>query len=59
MSDDLKEVRPFMALAETLESSNPIISYYLKKYCIQKVTRRFSVGSCRICQSSAVKTAEC
>lgn len=37
MGDNLKEVRPYINLADSLEDSNPVFSYYLRKYAIQKV----------------------
>jgi len=37
MADDLKEVRPYINLAESMEESNPVFAYYLRKYSIQKV----------------------
>jgi len=38
MADDLKEVRPFINLAESMEEGDPIFAYYLRKYSIQKVS---------------------
>lgn len=37
MSNELKDIVPYANLAESFEDSNPLFTYYLRKYSIQKV----------------------